>query len=164
MKFTLSIQDGFMDDDIDVILRVVAKQSGRSEGEVYNLLDTFVGAKEFVTLQFDTDDNSCVILRVGDQGVNEYVAEREVVAKIEKYTPHERWVAEAQRQLTEAVDTLSAEKDKTTPYALSLFKFIEDLREKLKTGLLLRDQVFNFPEDDEEYGTSYDWDDDDNDF
>ena len=162
MKFTLSIQDGFMDDDIDVILRAVAKQSGRSEGEVYNLLDTFVGAKEFVTLQFDTDDNSCVILRVGDQGVNEYVPERDVVAKIEKYTPHERWVQEAQRQLTEAVDTLSVEKDKTTPYALNLFKFIEDLREKLKTGLLLRDQVFNFdaPDDDDDI----DWDDDDNDF
>lgn len=162
MKFTLSIQDGFMDDDIDKILRAVAKQSGKSEGEVYNLLDTFVGATSFVTLQFDTEDNSCHILRVGESGVNEYVPEREVVATIERYTPHERWVQETQRQLTEAVETLSAESDKTTPYAVGMFKFIEDLREKLKTGLLLRDQVFNFDAPDDE---EYEWDDDeDNDF
>jgi hypothetical protein len=160
LKFTLSIQDGFMDDDIDNILRAVAKQSGKSDAEVYGLLDTFVGAREFVTLQFDTEDNSCRILRVGEDGVNEYVPERDVVATIDRYTPHERWVQETQRQLTEAVDTLSAEKDKTTPFALQMFKLIEDLREKLKTGLLLRDQVFTFPEDDED---EYDWDDEDSD-
>jgi len=128
MKFTLALQDMYMDDDVDSMVRIVARQGGMTEEEVWGLVNSFVG--NAVTLQFDTADKSCRILKTDEEGVNEWTPERDVVLKLGHIQLDEQ-VRELERQLDEAVVALSKEDNKNTPYARNMLRFIMDTRETL---------------------------------
>ena len=120
-----------MDDGGDSMVETIAKQGNMGEEEVWEFISSFVGHANFVTLQFDTGDKSCRVLRIDEEGVNEWTPEREVVAKIDgaRFSTD---TADLQRQLDEAVATLTAETNKDTEYARNLLRFIMDVREELK--------------------------------
>jgi hypothetical protein len=130
MKFIIAMQDMCVYDEVASAIRGVAKQSDLTEDEVWAYVSSFIGNGEFARLQFDTDDRSCRVLRTAEAGVDEYVPERNVVAKLVRRgdTP----IAELQRRLDEAVNALSLETDKNSPAAINLWRFIIDTRDELK--------------------------------
>jgi hypothetical protein len=156
MKFTLALQDMYMDDDVDLMVRTIARQGNMTEEEVWEFVNSFVGNAEFVTLQFDTTDKSCRVLKTDEEGVNEWTAERDVILKLEHQNFDEQ-VHELQRQLDEALATLGKEDQKDTPYARSMLRFIMDTRETLK-------QMQGEWEEEEDNGTIYGIDEDEVEF
>lgn len=125
MKFTLTFKDPDM--DIEDLAEVMQEQTGR---DYYDFISQWTGG-EYITVQFDTEAGTCVVLNDGDSGVNDHWKKPEVIATFERQDDIKR-VEELKRQLDEALDTLSKEEDKSTPYAVNLLKFIMDTRDQIK--------------------------------
>jgi hypothetical protein len=123
MKFTLTFKDP--DYDTEDMADVLYDKTGI---DFYDFIHEWVDG-EYITLQFDTDAKTCTVVKSGENGINEHWDRPDVVAAVK---PVDTETPELKRQLDEALETLSKEEDKSTPYAQSLLRFIMDTREQIK--------------------------------
>lgn len=130
-KFTLTF---YTDEDEggdrgDKIAKVAFQQGMDADG-LHEFVRSHVDS-DWVTLQFDTEANTCTLVPPTAVGEDDWDRKRLPKSVEDRRKRDEREKAELQRQIDEAVAAIDAEADKQTAYVMGLLRFIEDSREQL---------------------------------